>query len=173
MRRDKGNLPPRASLRRLATAIKVHRIRERAHRQPQQGRAVKPFGDLGHFEGVPGPACIDMRRTAALRLPTGSIVTRRTSFGGGGENGLLHSGAATIVKLVRHVPYRDPPAVHSLRNPGSMSSLPVSLRAIRRAKLPRSCSCQQTARRLGRSRRRGTVVSPNFGRRCYSKPQAG
>jgi SRSO17 transposase len=118
-----GNLPPRASLRALAAAIKARWVCEQAHQQ------LKRELGLGHFEGRSWTglhrhalmACIAFAYLQHLRL---AGHRRRT---GPGKNAASRSGPATIAEPARGASRHRRSAVRAPRRAHPVPALQTSV----------------------------------------------
>jgi SRSO17 transposase len=119
-----SNLPPRTSLRALASAIKARWVCEQAHQQLKQELG------LGHFEGRSWTGlhrhalmtCVAFAYLQDLRL-AGQRSMRS------GKNAALRSGTATIAKPARGAPRHHGAAVRRPRRADPVPPLQAPVQA--------------------------------------------
>jgi SRSO17 transposase len=124
-----SNLPPRISLRALASAIKARWVCEQAHQQLKQELG------LSHFEGRSWTglhrhalmSCIAFTYLQHLRLIRHRRQTRR------GENAVLPSRTAPLTELAGRAPGHHRTALRTARSASPMSILPAKLQATARS----------------------------------------
>jgi SRSO17 transposase len=119
-----SNLPPRTSLRALASAIKARWVCEQAHQQLKQELG------LGHFEGR---SWTGLHRHALMTCVAFAYLQDLRLAGqrsmGSGKNAALRSGTATIAKPARGAPRHHGAAVRRSRRADPVPPLQAPVQA--------------------------------------------